>query len=70
MLWGEIGAGYDAQRSANSDQEVRQEGRLDLRAGFEPTHGITFFAGGSLARRIVGFGADFRGEYALGAAFL
>jgi hypothetical protein len=68
-FYGETGVGYAQIHNAKGNDNERQELRYDLRLGFEPVHGFTPFVGGTLTQRVWGGGADFRGEYALGAAF-
>jgi hypothetical protein len=68
--YAETGLGYAAAYSSKNGDEIRQEGRYDLRVGMEPVRGVTPFIGGTLTRRVSGGGADYRGEYAFGVSFL
>ncbi|HTQ06422.1 MAG TPA: hypothetical protein VMI54_21330 [Polyangiaceae bacterium] len=75
-LYGEVGGGYgESYEGANgplfSDKAlVRSEVRYEARAGFEPVHGVTAFAGGGLTQRIHGTGSEIRGTYFFGVSFL
>jgi hypothetical protein len=73
-LYGEIGGGYGESHQGSgpfSDRApYRSEIRYEARAGFEPIHGITAFAGGGLTQRMKGEGAPVRGAYFFGLSFL
>jgi hypothetical protein len=74
-FFAEPGGGYgemysDKGAALSNKALVRSEVRFDARVGFEVIHGVTPFVAGSVTKRIMGHGADVRGEYLFGVSVL